>query len=207
MTTSPVEPFALERQPSVSVSGSDVLIRRMRESDVPGIMAIESVSFGAHHWAPDSFVNEMNNHIGRYYVMLHTPVESDDEHENKVIAYFGYWLVLDEVHATTIAVHPAYRGNALGEIALVQIIERAMGHSAHWVTLEVRSMNYGAQNLYYKYGFQCLGLRHKYYQDNREDALIMTTADIASKPYRTLYNDKKEKLLSRIGTFPKGFEI
>ncbi len=42
------------------------------------------------------------------------------------------------------------------------------------LTLEVRESNYAAQNLYEKYGFKKLGVRKRYYSDNREDAWIMT---------------------------------
>jgi [ribosomal protein S18]-alanine N-acetyltransferase len=123
-----------------------------------------------------------------------------------LFGYCGYWLILDEAHITTIAVHPSYRGNSLGEIQLLQMLERCMGQTVHWITLEVRVSNYSAQNLYYKYGFRSAGLRHKYYQDNHEDALIMTTPDIATQAFRTLYNKNKQELLDKLGTFPEGFE-
>jgi hypothetical protein len=37
----------------------------------------------------------------------------------------------------------------------------------------VRASNFKAQNLYYKYGFRMVG-RPRYYQDNQEDALLLT---------------------------------
>jgi ribosomal-protein-alanine N-acetyltransferase len=41
------------------------------------------------------------------------------------------------------------------------------------MTLEVRVTNYGAQALYTKLGFVPNGIRKEYYQDDKEDALIM----------------------------------
>ena len=41
------------------------------------------------------------------------------------------------------------------------------------MTLEVRSSNTVAQNLYRKYGFKMGGIRKEYYSDNKEDAIIM----------------------------------
>ena len=43
------------------------------------------------------------------------------------------------------------------------------------MTLEVRRSNEVAQNLYRSHGFVDVGYRKRYYEDNHEDALIMTT--------------------------------
>lgn len=184
--------------PSERVNAGQLLIRRMRPADVPEVMEIESVSFGRHHWSEDSFFNEMNNQVGRYYSLI-------DTSKNRLIGYCGFWLIADEAHITTIAVKPEYRGNALGEVMLVHGMERCLGQSIHWVTLEVRVTNYNAQNLYYKYGFSSVGIRPKYYQDNQEDALIMTTSDIMSESYRGLYKKLKTGLEERLGGLPEGF--
>lgn len=183
---------------NIKLQASNLEIRRMRAQDVPEVMEIESVSFGRHHWSEESFYNEMNNQVGRYYSLIHSDL-------NKLIGYLGFWLIADESHITTVAVKPEYRGNALGELMLLQCLERCAQQSIHWVTLEVRVTNYNAQNLYYKYGFASVGIRPKYYQDNQEDALIMTTPDISSAEYRKLYNGLKENLKNRLVGFPKGF--
>jgi ribosomal-protein-alanine N-acetyltransferase len=186
----------------IRVQASQLELRRMRPQDVTEIMAIESVSFGRHHWSEESFYNEMNNHVGRYYSLL---CADDPAGAPKVIGYCGFWLIADEAHVTTVAVHPDYRGNALGELMLVQILERSYGNSIHWLTLEVRVTNYNAQNLYYKYGFSSVGMRPKYYQDNQEDALIMTTPDITTEGYRQRYKSLKKALDRRLSGSPKGF--
>jgi ribosomal-protein-alanine N-acetyltransferase len=49
-------------------------------------------------------------------------------------------------------------------------------------TLEVRLSNMPARRLYEKYGFRPVGIRPRYYSDNGEDALIMTTDSLASVP-------------------------
>lgn len=178
-------------------------MRRMRSEDVPGIMKIESVSFGRHHWADDSFHNEMNNQLGRYYSLFDT--RSGEPCADNLIGYCGYWLILDEAHVTTVAVDPIYRGNSLGELLLVHMLDRTMGQTVKWLTLEVRVSNYSAQNLYYKYGFRSVGVRPKYYQDNQENALIMTTPNILTSEYRALYNQKRERLIEKLGGTPAGF--
>jgi len=39
--------------------------------------------------------------------------------------------------------------------------------------LEVRRSNIVAQNLYHSFGFIDVGYRKRYYEDNKEDALLM----------------------------------
>jgi len=187
----------LAQQPVIT----DFYIRRMRESDVEGILAIESTSFGSHHWSGPAFVNEMNNPMARYHTLVYHP-----ENE-KVVGYCGFWMVLDEAHITTLATHPQYRGLSLGEVQLLQMLEKLYGNSVKFATLEVRVSNNAAQNLYYKYGFSCAGVRHKYYQDTHEDALIMTTPDITTEAYRSFYREQKTALQAQLGGFPNGFGV
>ena len=184
--------------PKLTVTADNLLIRRMRQSDIPGVMPIESVSFGRHHWSPESFSAEIKNQIARYYSLIH-------KGENKLIGYCGYWLILDEVHITTIAVDNRYRGNGLGELLLTKMLDRVSSQSGKWVTLEVRASNFSAQQLYYKFGFKSMGIRPKYYQDSNEDAMIMSTDDINSKEFRDLFRQHKQKLIQRLGgRLPEG---
>ncbi|MGE0200453.1 MAG: ribosomal protein S18-alanine N-acetyltransferase [Candidatus Melainabacteria bacterium] len=179
---------------------SRLKLRRMAARDVPQIMEIESVSFGRHHWSEDSFHNEMNNQIARYFTVLDIGGETE-----RVLGYCGLWFILDEGHVTTVAVRPEFRGHALGELQFVHLLSVAYGLSMKWITLEVRTSNEGAQNLYYKYGMNVVGTRPKYYQDNREDALIMTTPDMATDAYRRIYRENRDALFRRLGGEPAGF--
>lgn len=174
------------------ILSQELLIRRMRVSDVDGIMPIESVSFGTYYWSPDAFQNEMKNALGRYSVMIR---RSDEQ----LIGYHGYWLIMDEAHITTVAVDPEIRGQSLGELQLVVMLDAMMGQSVKYATLEVRVRNFPAQQLYYKYGFKCEGIRPRYYQDTQEDALIMTTPNICSEEFRDLFRENKAKILEKFG--------
>ncbi|GCE13166.1 ribosomal protein S18-alanine N-acetyltransferase [Tengunoibacter tsumagoiensis] len=115
-----------------------------------------------------------------------------------IIGFSGLWLMVDEAHVTTIATHPDVRRRGLGELLLVSLIDIAYTIGAKWVTLEVRVSNYTAQNLYRKYGFREAGLRHRYYSDNQEDALIMWTDEINSPNYKQKYLALKETLLQKL---------
>jgi ribosomal-protein-alanine N-acetyltransferase len=117
-----------------------------------------------------------------------------------IIGFAGLWLMVDEAHITTIAMHPDYRRRGLGEFLLVSLIDIAYSINARWVTLEVRVSNHNAQNLYRKYGFREAGLRHRYYSDNQEDALIMWTDEIKSPSYKQQFQDLKSALMQKLGT-------
>ena len=115
-----------------------------------------------------------------------------------IIGFAGLWLMVDEAHITTIAMHPSFRRLGLGEYMLASLIDIAYSISAKWVTLEVRVTNYNAQNLYRKYGFHEAGIRHRYYSDNNEDALIMWTEEINSSVYRQKFQDLKAALMRKL---------
>lgn len=115
-----------------------------------------------------------------------------------IIGFAGLWLMVDEAHITTIAVHPDHRRLSLGELLLTSLIDIAYDIGAKWVTLEVRVSNYNAQNLYRKYGFRESGIRHRYYSDNNEDALIMWTEEIHSPSYLRRYQDLRATLYRKL---------
>ena len=106
--------------------------------------------------------------------------------------------MVDEAHITTIAMHPDFRRRGLGEFMLVSLIDIAYSINARWVTLEVRVSNHHAQNLYRKYGFREAGLRHRYYSDNQEDALIMWTDEIKSLTYTQKFQELKSTLKQKL---------
>jgi [ribosomal protein S18]-alanine N-acetyltransferase len=151
------------------------------------ILDIEPVAFGSHHWSHQSFVNELNNSMGNYFVAY-------DRETKRLIGYSGFWLIGEEAHITTLAVHPDYRRLHIGERLLINDIHHAQKVGANWITLEVRVSNETAQQLYYKYGFKSLGVRRNYYQDNDEDALVLWTENIRTQDFKKLLQERIEAL-------------
>jgi ribosomal-protein-alanine N-acetyltransferase len=156
-----------------------ICIRRMQSNDLDGIMAIEPAAFGSHHWSLRSFENELSNDSGCYFAAV--AADTDE-----LVGYSGFWLIGEEAHITTLAVHPDYQRQYIGERLLVNDILEAKKVGARWMTLEVRVSNERAQHLYYKYGFKSLGLRKCYYQDNNEDALVLWTENIETPQFNKM---------------------
>jgi [ribosomal protein S18]-alanine N-acetyltransferase len=115
-----------------------------------------------------------------------------------LVGYAGLWLALDEAHVTTIAVAPQHRGRSVGELLLNGLIDQALDLQADRITLEVRVSNVPAQGLYAKYGFVVAGKRSRYYTDNGEDALIMTTESIRSAFYQSRLSELRVQLFARL---------
>ena len=106
--------------------------------------------------------------------------------------------MVDEAHISTIATMREWRGRGIGELLLVAMIDEAQSLGAEKVTLEVRVSNLVAQNLYRKYGFKVEGRRRRYYSDNGEDALIMTTPPLYEEAYEQMLGKLKQSLLARL---------
>jgi len=158
------------------------VIAPMRLEDLPQVMAIDQASF-PQPWTEQSYRFELEeNHNAHFIVALEAPPTPHPgwlqrwlapATPRKVIGFAGFWLVVDEAHINTIAVHPHWRRQGIGERLLTAILERARAINAVSATLEVRVSNLPAQKMYAKFGFVEVGRRKRYYRDG-EDALLMT---------------------------------
>ena len=141
----------------------NIVIDFMKEEDIDAILDISSLSFSVC-WSKDSYIQELTNPIARYLVA---------KIDNKVIGFVGTWIVLDESHITNIAVHPNYRKQGIASKLLEKFLTYCQSQGCVAYTLEVRSGNKAAKALYEKYNFKQDGVRKGYYEDNKEDAIIM----------------------------------
>lgn len=110
--------------------------------------------------------------------------ELPESSKQYITGFAGFWIMAGEAHITNIAVRELRRRQGVGELLLIFVIDLATKLNAHIITLEVRASNTAAQSLYYKYGFTQAGLRHNYYMEDKEDAVIMSTESIISAPFQ-----------------------
>ena len=147
----------------------------MRPEDIPAVLEIERSSFNSP-WPPEAFTQELShNRMARYLVA---------RQGGAVVGYAGVWLMVDEAHITTFAVHPDWRRQGVGRRLMHALLIVATELGAARMTLEVRVSNLAAQTLYRGHGFEIAGRRERYYTDDGEDAYIMSTAHLASPAMR-----------------------
>src|ERR1700690_839687 len=141
------------------------LIRKMKVEDVPVVAQLDRMSFSLP-WPEHAFYYEVkDNFAARCFV-----AETEDMH---VIGMIVSWVILDELHIATIAVHPDYRRQGIGEQILTKALQDGRDAGTRHALLEVRAGNEAAQNLYRKFRFKAVGRRPRYYRDNGEDAILM----------------------------------
>jgi [ribosomal protein S18]-alanine N-acetyltransferase len=148
----------------VVADGDGVVVAPMRRRHLRGVLAIEQQT-NHRPWSFGLFMGELRMPHSRSYV-----VALDRHH---VIGFAGLMVIGAEGHVTNIAVHPEHwRRHVATRMLLVQFRE-AIRMGIEDLTLEVRMSNTGAQELYRHFGFAPGGVRHNYYSDLKEDALIM----------------------------------
>ena len=136
----------------------------MELSDIEDILVVEKLSFSIP-WSRDSFEKEIvDNNLAIYLVA---------KVNEKAVGYIGMWKVLNEGHITNVAVHPEFRHQGIGDQLVSELLSLCEKENIDFVTLEVRKSNQNAIKLYEKHGFVAEGIRKAYYQDNKEDAIIM----------------------------------
>ena len=140
-----------------------IVTREMSAADLKAVQAIEQESFH-DSWAVESWVAELNSSIAKYIVL---------EQEGIIKGFAGFWLIAGEAQVTRVAVAKDARGQGLGKILTAALIAAAWQEGADAVTLEVRKSNIAAQTVYTQTGFTISGVRPNYYEDNKEDAIIM----------------------------------
>ena len=152
-------------------------LRPMTLADVPAVQLLDRLSFPTPSRA-GLFEHELlQNEIAHYQVLGAGEV---------LVGFAGFWLIADEIHVSTIATHPDWRGRGLGELLLQNLLFEAHKLPANMVTLEVRRSNEVAQALYRKYQFEEVGLRRRYYRDTGEDALLMTMPSLNARYHQFL---------------------
>ena len=152
-----------------------ILLRPMYLADLPQVNAIEQTSFPTP-WPEKAFFYELTQNqsslcwVAEWVEAAQIPI---------VVADIVIWLILDEAHIGTLAVHPDYRGQSIAQRLLARALLEATRSGATHALLEVRVNNQAAIYLYEKFGFEVVGVRPGYYQDTGEDALLMTSPHLA----------------------------
>ncbi len=202
-------------------------IRPMQAGDIKQVMEIERESFPSM-WSRTTYDRELKNKLARYLVAyaplpggalplpndapppetgiiatiretLKRIVTRSSPPRERILGLVGLWCMVGEGHIVTIAVRQDNRRRGIGELLLVAILEAALEAGQDGVTLEYRISNRDARALYDKYGFSQVGVRARYYSDNQEDAVLMSTPPLRSSVYQKLIALRVDEQRSRWG--------
>ena len=128
-------------------------------------------------WNYNVFKSELENPNSKYIVA---------KIGNIIVGFTGFLKAVDDVHITNIVTAKKYRKHGIGTKLLENLINLAkQEENITSITLEVNSNNIAAINLYEKFGFNVVGFRKKYY-NNQYDAILMT------KDLKGEYTDEKK---------------
>ncbi len=107
----------------------------MALQDIDPVLVMERLCF-ATPWSREAFIGEVRDNECAHYLVGETA--------GRVVAYGGFWRVLDEGHITNVAVHPDYQGLGYGKILLDALLRRAAELGVVSATLEVRESDFRA---------------------------------------------------------------
>jgi ribosomal-protein-alanine N-acetyltransferase len=188
------------------------VVEPMTVADLDQILAIERVSFSSP-WSEQSYRYEITQNTYSTMLVIRQAATSRDRvgsvlsllglgRPNPVLGYGGSWLLVDETHISTIAVHPEWRGQGLGQLLLLSLLDEGIAQGAISAALEVRVSNLAAQKLYRKFAFSIVSRQKRYYADNNEDAYIMATPPFEDSGFQSNLYERRRKLYLRLGAGP-----
>ena len=140
-----------------------LLIRPMEERDIAQAARIEAENFSTP-WSAEAF---------RKSLALDYTIFLTAEWEGRVAGYCGCYVSLEEAEITNVAVKEELRGRGIARALLLELLQQGEARGAKAFLLEVRAGNAPAIRLYEGLGFEREGLRRNFYEQPREDALVM----------------------------------
>lgn len=143
----------------------ELVVRPASITDLGEVARIERDSF-ADPWSTEALFSELLADQMRHPLVA--------ERNGSVCGYIMAWVVVDQLHVLNIATDPECLRQGVATSLLREATRRALPLGVVEITLEVRRSNYPALGFYRRHGFVQAGVRPGYYQDNGEDALILT---------------------------------
>jgi ribosomal-protein-alanine N-acetyltransferase len=133
----------------------------LEATDFAQIITLEETSF-SNPWTPDALTEMLSSPVTQLHVARRATRE--------IVAFCACWLIADELHINTLAVHVTMRRQGIATGLLRHILATT---GAKRATLEVRRSNQAALELYARLGFTTTAVRSRYYSQPEEDALIL----------------------------------
>lgn len=148
-------------------------------------------------WTIDGYRRELDSPQSDLLVLIQRSPPMTNS-PDQLLGIGCLWAILEEAHITTLAVHPHYQRQGLGQALLVALFTAAWQRNLEWLTLEVRVSNQVAIALYEKFGFEQIGRRRNYYPNDGEDALILWRKGLQKPEFSIALQSWQQKTQNRL---------
>lgn len=142
---------------------SDITVDYATADDIQNIVRLEKLCFSCP-WSENAILESMR--AGTHFFVA--KIKGD------TVGYIGISAIAGEGYITNVAVDPSFRRMGIASYLLNRVFCLADEKALEFVSLEVRKSNTGAIALYDKHLFVSEGVRKNFYDNPREDAIIMT---------------------------------
>ena len=170
-------------------------IEPLTASQVPEIVALDRICIGGL-WTAEAYLREIDSPNS---TLLALHLANDFDFGSKTIGMACLWAIVEEAHITLLGIHPDYRGQGLGQLLLLTLLQDAIARKLEWATLEVNVNNSKAIELYKKFGFQVAGTRKGYYQPAGDDASILWLKGIQQPEFKLNLSQWQKNIGDRLG--------
>lgn len=167
---------------------NSVAVRPMQAVDVRSVMAVDAAVY-PRPWSEALLVDDMN-HPNRHHVVAVVAEE--------VWGHASLMHVAGEATVTTVAVAPEHQRQGIARHLMLALMTHAVEQELDAVTLEVRASSRGAQRLYSQFGFAPTAVRPRYYEPDREDAVIMWAYNIQGPDYQQRLDRLHQRVLQGV---------
>jgi ribosomal-protein-alanine N-acetyltransferase len=139
-----------------------MILCKMQPGHIEGVKKLLDSCFGESAWSAESIASQLDK------TDSYCAVAVDEE---TVVGYIAFEAILDEGSIVELAVAPEFRRKGVGKKLVELMLTSCSGVKT--ICLEVRASNTPAKALYEAFGFEPISVRKNYYDDPREDAVIM----------------------------------
>lgn len=141
-----------------------MIIENLKKEHISALSEIEKKCFSTP-WSEENFLSEIDNPTSVFLVALDS---------GEPIGCISANNALGQGFISKVMVSPSFRRQGIGSALLCALCDYAEKNNFFELTLEVRSSNKAAIQLYKKFGFESLGIRKNFYRLPKEDAVIMS---------------------------------
>lgn len=147
---------------------NDLIVRRLTEKDISGVLALEQSLATAPHWQRKDYEACLvveGDRLSRIALTM--------EENGTLIGFAVAVQLAGEAELESICISKDHQGRGAGGKLLSAMMEELRAAGMDRVFLEVRPSNSAAIALYRRFGFLSIGRRPRYYSSPLEDAIHM----------------------------------